>query len=93
MINNQWIIYAFTVFISAMIPGPSMILAMTHGAKYGISTSVITAFGNVFVSVLQVIAAALLVLLISMNIEASLLILQIAGGIYLAWLGYRIIRL
>lgn len=32
---DSFLIYLTTVFVASIIPGPSMILALTHGIKYG----------------------------------------------------------
>ena len=34
--SHQFIVmYAFTIFIASIIPGPSMMLALTHGMQHG----------------------------------------------------------
>ncbi len=30
-----WLLYATTVLVASLVPGPSMLLALSHGAKFG----------------------------------------------------------
>jgi threonine/homoserine/homoserine lactone efflux protein len=48
-----WLLYTVTVFLASISPGPSMLLALTHGMKYGARRTMATAAGNVVASLLQ----------------------------------------
>ncbi len=50
---NFILLYSMTVFIASIIPGPSMLLALTHGMQYGAKRTIASAMGNVTVSLIQ----------------------------------------
>ena len=45
-----FLIYSVTVFVASIVPGPSMLLALTHGMKYGAKRTIVSALGNVSVT-------------------------------------------
>ena len=47
------LIYSVTVFVASIIPGPSMLLALTHGMKYGARRTTVSALGNLSVTLIQ----------------------------------------
>ena len=82
-----WGVYILTVFLASIIPGPSMILALTHGIKYGARRAVATALGNCTASFLQaVVSIAGLGALLAAS-ETAFLLVKYAGAAYLFWLG------
>ena len=40
------LIYTATIFIATIVPGPSMLLALTHGMQFGAKRTVASAMGN-----------------------------------------------
>ena len=81
------LIYITTVFIASIIPGPSMLLALNHGIKYGIKPSVITALGNVAATLVQAILTivGLSILLLKINIVFT--VIKYAGAAYIIYIG------
>ncbi len=52
--NSQFLLlYCTTLFLASIIPGPSMLLALNHGMRFGAKRTVATASGNVTASLLQ----------------------------------------
>jgi homoserine/homoserine lactone efflux protein len=82
-----WLLYAVTVFLASISPGPSMLLALTHGMKYGARRTMATAAGNVAASLLQAaasIAGLGAILTLSDNVFS---IVRWLGAGYLIYLG------
>ena len=52
-----WIVYATTVLVASLVPGPSMLLALTHGTRFGAKRTIVTAVGNTTASFLQAVVA------------------------------------
>ena len=50
---NFILLYSLTVFIASIIPGPSMLLALTYGMRYGAKRTIASATGNLTVTLLQ----------------------------------------
>ncbi|WP_147820801.1 LysE family translocator [Salidesulfovibrio onnuriiensis] len=87
-----WLIYAATIFIASIVPGPSMLLALTHGIRYGAGRAMFSGLGNVAASMLQagVSIAGLGVLLTAS--QPLFLVIKYAGAAYLVWLGFTVWR-
>lgn len=87
-----FLIYSITVFVASIVPGPSMLLALTHGIKYGAKRTIVSALGNLSVTLLQAaisIAGLGAILLAS---EGLFNIIKWAGAAYLIYMGVSIWR-
>lgn len=87
MTSHQLLIYSVTVFVASIIPGPSMLLALHHGSRYGYKKSIYTAMGNVAATFFQgivSIAGLQAVLLCSENLFT---VIRYIGAVYLIYLG------
>jgi threonine/homoserine/homoserine lactone efflux protein len=87
-----WIIYASVVFFASIIPGPSMLLALTHGVKFGVKKSLATAFGNTTASILQATIAISGLSIILTTSEFLFFIVKTIGALYLIYLGIMLFR-
>ncbi len=86
-----WGVYILTVFVASIIPGPSMILALTHGIKFGAQKAISTALGNSTASFLQaVVSIAGLGALLAAS-ETAFMVVKYAGAAYLIWLGIGVL--
>ena len=87
-----FLIYSVTVFVASIVPGPSMLLALTHGMKYGAKRTTVSALGNLSVTLFQAaisIAGLGAILLAS---EGVFNIIKWAGAVYLVYMGISIWR-
>ncbi len=84
------LLYSMTVFIASIIPGPSMLLALTHGMQYGARKTMASALGNVTVTLLQasVSIAGLGAILVAS--ETVFYLIKWVGAAYLIYIGLRI---
>ena len=90
MTVDFWMIYAATVFIASIVPGPSMLLALTHGMKYGAGPAAASAMGNVTASLIQA-GVSMAGLGAILTASATLfLAVKWAGAAYLIYLGLSI---
>ncbi len=88
---NFVLLFSLTVFIASIIPGPSMLLALTHGMNHGAKKTIASAMGNVTVSLIQAsvsIAGLGTILLAS---ETLFLIIKWAGAAYLIYIGFSML--
>ncbi|WP_022663998.1 LysE family translocator [Desulfospira joergensenii] len=84
-------LFSMTVFIASIIPGPSMLLALTHGMQYGARRTAASAMGNVAVTLLQ---ASVSIAGLGTIFIASEIIFQAVrwiGAAYLIYLGISIL--
>lgn len=86
------LVYSVTVFVASIVPGPSMLLALTHGIKYGARRTMASALGNLVVTLLQaaISIAGLGTILIAS--EGLFNIVKWAGAAYLIYMGLAIWR-
>jgi threonine/homoserine/homoserine lactone efflux protein len=89
MTLHTWWLFVATVFVVCAIPGPNMLLVMTHGAQHGLRRSSATMAGclSALVLMLAVSAAGLGVLLASW--PAMFNALRMIGAVYLVYLGIK----
>ena len=88
---NFILLFSMTVFIASIIPGPSMLLALTHGMQYGAKRTIASAMGNVTVTLIQasVSIAGLGTILIAS--ETTFQLIKWAGAAYLIYMGIRML--
>ena len=87
-----WSIYVFTVFIASIIPGPSMLLALTHGIKYGTKSSIVTAFGNTAASIIQASIAVTGLGIVLTTSTTLFMIIKYIGVVYLIYIGIKLFK-
>jgi len=87
-----WILFCASVVAVSVIPGPSTLIAFTHGARFGWGKALATAAGNATASLLQASAASAGLGLLLTESAAVLLAAKYLGAAYLVYLGIRMWR-
>ena len=87
-----WLVYCGTIFVASIIRGPSMLLALTHGIRYGLKRSLMTAAGNATASGLQAAIALTGLGAILFASEWVFQIIKWAGAAYLIYIGFMMWR-
>ncbi len=87
-----WVLYIITVFVASIIPGPSMLLALTHGLKYGTKISIATALGNTTASMIQATIAVTGLGIVLTTSTTLFMIIKYAGALYLIYLGIKLFK-
>lgn len=85
-------LYTLTVFIASIIPGPSMLLALTHGMNYGVRRTVVSALGNVTVTLVQAFISIAGLGTILLASEFIFYTIKWAGAVYLVYIGISLWR-
>ncbi|ASP33977.1 LysE family translocator [Labrenzia sp. VG12] len=88
----HWLIFLATVLGVSLIPGPSTFIAFAHGAAYGWSRAVLTAFGNTTASVMQAVLASAGLGLVITSSATLFLAIKYAGAVYLIYVGIQLWR-
>lgn len=89
---GTWLLYSAAALGLSLTPGPNGLLALTHGALYGLKKTTFTIAGGALGFVL-VIALSLFGIGVLLAASAQLLIvLKWVGGAYLIWLGIQVWR-
>ncbi|AKJ29271.1 lysine exporter protein [Caldimonas brevitalea] len=91
-LSDSHLAYWTTVLLATLIPGPSMMLALSHGMQHGLRSSVFSALGNMIASLLQGAAALFLIVQAHSVWSGAFAWLQLLGAVYLAYLGLVLMR-
>jgi homoserine/homoserine lactone efflux protein len=88
---QYFIAYFLVLFLATITPGPSMLLAINHGANHGIGKSTVSALGNVLGNLLMALVSlfGLGALLIASGFFFNLI--KWAGILYLAFIGFTLL--
>ena len=84
-------VFSATVFVASVTPGPSMLLALDHGIRYGRRRALESAFGNVCGTLVQSAASLAGLGAVLAGSEILFSAIRWAGAAYLAYLGIKII--
>lgn len=87
---NFILLYATTVFVASIIPGPTMLLALTHGMRFGAKKSIASAMGNLTVTIIQALVSIAGLGTILIASEFAFEIIRLAGAAFLVYLGVSI---
>lgn len=89
---DSWLLYVITVLVASLVPGPSMLLALTHGTRFGAKRTLVTALGNTTASFLQA-TIAFVGLGVILTVSGKLfLVIKWLGAIYLVCVGVKMWR-
>lgn len=88
---NFILLYIVTVFIASILPGPSMLLALTHGMRYGARRTMASAMGNVTISLFQAFISVAGLGTILIASETAFQIVKLVGAAYLVYMGVGIL--
>jgi threonine/homoserine/homoserine lactone efflux protein len=86
---HTWWLYVATVFVVCAIPGPNMLLMMTHGARYGMRQTTSTMAGCLL-SLMLMLAVSVAGLGVFLKAWPTMFnALRLLGAAYLIWLGVK----
>ena len=89
---GTWLLYTAAALGLSLTPGPNGLLALTHGALYGVRRTTFTILGGALGFTL-IIAASMFGIGALLAASANLLtVLKWLGGAYLVWLGIQVWR-
>ena len=88
---NFILLYTTTVFVASILPGPSMLLALTHGMQFGAKRAIASAMGNVTVSILQAFISIAGLGAILISSEMAFQFIRWAGAAYLVYMGLGLV--
>lgn len=89
---STWLLYTAAALGLSLTPGPNGLLALTHGALYGVRRTTATIGGGAL-GFTAIIALSLFGIGALLSASAELLtVLKWVGGAYLVWLGIQVWR-
>ena len=88
---NFVLLYATTVFIASIVPGPTMLLALSHGMQFGAKRAIASAMGNLTITIIQALVSIAGLGTILIASETAFHVIKSAGAAYLVYIGIRIL--
>ncbi|MES2940055.1 MAG: LysE family translocator [Pseudomonadota bacterium] len=92
MNTTTLLLFSLVAFVAIATPGPTVLLALSNGSRYGLRRSVPGMFGAVASDFVLVGAVALGLGALLAASEFWFSVLKYVGAAYLAWLGLRMLR-
>ncbi|MBA3771577.1 MAG: LysE family translocator [Ramlibacter sp.] len=92
MNTTALLLFSVVAFVAIATPGPTVLLALTNGSRYGLRRSVPGMLGAVVSDLVLVGAVALGLGALLAASEFWFGVLKWVGAAYLAWLGLRMLR-
>jgi len=92
MNTSTLLVFAVVALVAIATPGPTVLLALANGSRYGLRRSVPGMLGAVASDLVLVGAVALGLGALLAASEFWFSVLKYAGAAYLAWLGVRLLR-
>lgn len=90
--SQTLLIFAFVAFIAIATPGPTVLLALTNGSRFGVRAALPGMLGAVCSDFILVSAAALGLGALLAASEFWFSVVKWVGVVYLAYLGVRLLR-
>jgi homoserine/homoserine lactone efflux protein len=90
MTFEYFVAYFLVLFVATITPGPSMLLAISHGANHGIGKSMLSGLGNVIGNLLMALVSILGLGAILIASGFIFNFIKWAGIIYLAFIGLKL---
>ncbi|AIR69660.1 LysE family translocator [Dickeya fangzhongdai] len=87
MTLHLWLVYLGVIAVLIAVPGPSALLSMAHGLRYGQRRALATILGGASGSLVLMTASALGLGAILAASATAFLALKVVGALYLIWLG------
>lgn len=92
MTFEAWLLFAIAILVASISPGPNVLIVIINAAKFGRFGAVWTILGNLTCLFGVALLASFGVGAMIATAPTAYAIMKIAGGLYLAWLGFKLIR-
>ncbi|MBI3180949.1 MAG: LysE family translocator [Myxococcales bacterium] len=89
MALHTWLLYVATVRVVTATPGPNMLLAMTHGMRFGVRKTLPTCAGMLVALGLIMLGSAVGLGAVLATSEKAFSLVKYAGAAYLVYLGIK----
>jgi len=87
-----WFSFVLVALVAVVSPGPAVLLTVTHAGQHGVRRALVPILGNITGLGMLAIASAVGVGSLLTASSDWLLWLRIAGGLYLIYLGIKLLR-
>ena len=88
---ENWVLFAFAIFVASASPGPNVLIVLTNSFSYGARGAIFTILGNIFCLFFIALLAAVGVGSLISSAPVAYTVMKISGGVYLGWIGLNLI--
>ncbi|WP_189438816.1 LysE family translocator [Pseudovibrio japonicus] len=92
MTFETWALFALTITVASISPGPNVLIVIVNTLKFGAKGALFTIVGNLVCLFCVALLAAIGVGTMIQMTPIAFTIMKLVGGSYLAWMGFKIIR-
>lgn len=89
---HVWLSFALLAVVVVLTPGPAVLMAVSHGSRYGLKRALMPILGNVTGLAIMTSLTAFGLSAVVQTSSSLFLAVRIAGGIYLIYLGVKLLR-
>lgn len=89
---NNWFLFASIITLASISPGPNVLAVIMHAIEAGARGAISTILGNLVALFTIALAAAIGVGALLHAAPNVFMAMKIAGGLYLAWMGIKMIK-
>jgi len=86
---SVWIALLALFFAGGLTPGPAVMMVMSTSLRYGTATALVPALGISAANLVWISLAATGIATFAANAPSVLLVLKMAGLIFIAWLAWK----
>ncbi|HEY9079130.1 LysE family translocator [Magnetovibrio sp.] len=87
-----WSSFVAVTLVTVLSPGPAVLLAVTHSARFGVRRAVVPILGNITGLAILVSLTAFGLGTVMEASSQAFTVLRLAGGAYLIYLGIKLLR-
>lgn len=92
MVLANWIIFSSIITLASISPGPNVIAVIVQALESGLRGAFYTILGNLIALFTIALAAALGVGALLEAAPSVFNVMKLAGGAYLAWMGFKMLK-
>lgn len=92
MAAHSWLLFSLAILMATVSPGPNVLIVVVNALRHGAFGARWTIIGNLCCLFCVAVLASVGVGAAIAATPIAYQIMKIAGGIYLAWLGFKLIR-
>ncbi|MXQ09580.1 LysE family transporter [Alphaproteobacteria bacterium GH1-50] len=92
MALDAWLLFSLAILVASISPGPNVLVVIVNSARHGLRGAFWTIFGNLTCLFGVALLASVGVGAMIATAPTAYAVMKLAGGLYLAWLGFKILR-
>ena len=89
---NNWLVFASIIGLASVSPGPNVLAVIVNTVEAGRRGALFTILGNLIALFTIALAAAIGVGTLLETAPSVFSAMKIAGGLYLAWMGFKMLK-